>query len=106
MTESWSLAIDRADLSHTELLHDAAPPVGDGEALLRVDRVGLTANNVTYAVLGDSFRYWQFFPTRSGWGLVPLWGFAEVAQSRADGVKVGDRLYGVLPVGESPARQA
>ena len=97
MTKSWSLAIDRSDLGRTELLYDTVPSVDDGEALLRVDRVGVTANNVTYAVLGDSFRYWQFFPTRPGWGLVPLWGFAEVAESRADGVTVGDRLYGYFP---------
>lgn len=34
----------------------------DGEVRLRVDRVGLSANNVTYAVLGQPMRYWQFFP--------------------------------------------
>jgi len=73
------------------------PEVADGQALLRVDRVGVTANNVTYAVLGDSLRYWEFFPTEPGWGLVPLWGFADVVASAAGGVEVGTRVYGYLP---------
>jgi hypothetical protein len=97
MTSSWALAVDRDDLSRTTLFEDAVPEIGDGEALLRVDRVGLTANNVTYAVLGESFRYWDFFPTRPGWGLVPLWGFADILASAVGGVPAGGRVYGYLP---------
>lgn len=97
MTSFWALAVARDDLSRTTLFDDAVHEIGDGEALLRVDRVGLTANNVTYAVLGDSFRYWDFFPTQPGWGLVPLWGFADIAASAVDGVPVGGRVYGYLP---------
>lgn len=97
MTSSWALAVDRDDLSRTTLFEDAVPEIGDGEALLRVDRVGLTANNVTYAVLGESFRYWDFFPTRPGWGLVPLWGFADILASAVSGVPAGGRVYGYLP---------
>ncbi|HUG86409.1 MAG TPA: DUF2855 family protein [Euzebya sp.] len=93
----WELAISRTDLAATVLRPRALPDVGAGEALLRVERVGVTANNVTYAVLGESFRYWEFFPTDAGWGLVPLWGFAEVVASAVDGVDVGDRYYGYLP---------
>ena len=95
--DSWRLAVARDDLARTAL-HDAEVPTPqDGEAVLRVDRVGLTANNVTYAVLGDAFRYWEFFPAEPGWGHVPLWGFADVASSRAPGVAEGQRLYGYLP---------
>jgi hypothetical protein len=74
------------------------PALESGQALLRVDRFGLTANNVTYAVFGDAMSYWKFFPTgEDGWGRVPVWGFAEVEQSEADGVEPGTRLYGYLP---------
>jgi hypothetical protein len=66
--------------------------------LLDVDRVGITSNNVTYAILGaTAFRYWDFFPTEPGLGVVPVWGFATVASSTVDGVRVGDRVYGYLP---------
>jgi hypothetical protein len=102
MTAVWTLAVARDDLSRTTLLEGEIPEIGAGEALLRVDKVGVTANNVTYGVLGEAFRYWQFFPTRPGWGLVPLWGFAEVVASEVvasevDGVEVGGRVYGYLP---------
>ncbi len=97
MTSFWTMAVGRDDLSRTELFEGARPEIGAGEALLRVDRVGLTANNVTYAVLGESFRYWDFFPAEHGWGLVPLWGFADVVGSAVDGVAVGGRVYGYLP---------
>ncbi|MBQ1021056.1 DUF2855 family protein [Micromonospora sp. D93] len=102
MADSWTFAVARDDLGQTTLVDGAVPAVADGEALLRVDRVGLTANNVTYAVLGDSMRYWQFFPPAAQglgpqWGLPPLWGFAEVVASAVAGVEVGQRIYGYLP---------
>ncbi|MET8679558.1 DUF2855 family protein [Streptomyces sp. NPDC004647] len=81
-SSGWNLLVARDDLSTAELVDALVPEIRDGEALLRVDRVGLTADNVTYAALGESFRYWEFFPTRAGWGIVPLRGFAEVVASR------------------------
>jgi hypothetical protein len=96
---AWTLAVDRSDLARTRRLITPLPEPVDGEAVLRVDRVGLTANNVTYAVLGDAFRYWEFFPTEPGWGVVPLWGFAEVVESRVEGLETGGRVYGYLPSG-------
>ena len=82
---AWDLLVDRSDLSHTELVDAADVDPGDGQVVLRVDRVGMTANNVTYAVFGDAMQYWDFFPAepRDGvsYGRVPLWGFAEVEPS-------------------------
>jgi hypothetical protein len=97
MTRAWTLAVSRDDLTKTDLSDETIPDVADGEALLRVDRVGVTANNVTYALLGEGMHYWDFFPTKPGWGLVPLWGFGEVVASAADGVEVGARVYGYYP---------
>ena len=86
---AWDLQVARDDLTKTRLLDVDESSAGAGEAVLKVDRVGLTANNVTYAVLGDSLSYWKFFPAEEGWGHVPLWGFADVVDSRVDGVEVG-----------------
>ena len=97
MSAAWSLAVVRDDLARAELVDEELPELGPDEALLRVDRVGVTANNVTYALLGDAMHYWNFFPTRAGFGLVPLWGFCEVAASTAEGVPAGARMYGYLP---------
>jgi len=77
------------------------PTIGDGEILLKIDRFAVTANNITYAVAGDRLGYWQFFPptgsATDGWGMMPVWGFAEVVESNVDGVPVGDRLFGYFP---------
>jgi hypothetical protein len=72
----------------------------DGEVLVKVDRFAFTANNITYAVVGDQFGYWQFFPPTTNdknWGILPVWGFADVVASNADGVPVGERLFGYFP---------
>jgi hypothetical protein len=74
-------------------------PMGEGEAILRVDRVAVTTNNVTYAVFGDAMQYWNFFPTGSeGWGHIPVWGFADVVESSVSGVEPGERFYGYFPI--------
>jgi Protein of unknown function (DUF2855) len=94
---SWALMVSRDELSRTALNARAENPLDEEQARLAVRRVGMTANNVTYAVLGESFHYWDFFPADHGFGIVPLWGFAEVVESRAEGVEVGGRYYGYLP---------
>ncbi|MDX6214750.1 MAG: hypothetical protein QOG99_334, partial [Frankiales bacterium] len=98
---AWDLLVDRSDLTRTSIVEVPEPDLTDGQVLLKVDRVGMTANNVTYAVFGDAMHYWDFFPAgpehADGMGRVPLWGFAEVAASKVDGVEVGTRLYGYLP---------
>ena len=98
---AWELRFDRSDLEKTTLVEVDPPEPGEGQVLLRVDRVGMTANNVTYAVFGDAMRYWDFFPTEpvegAPQGRVPLWGFAEVEASTVDGVEEGTRLFGFLP---------
>jgi hypothetical protein len=97
MNEHWSMTVGLVDLADAQLTDEPALDLRDGEALLRVNRVGMTANNVTYALLGKAMHYWDFFPTHPGRGLVPLWGFGDVAASTVDGVEVGARLYGYFP---------
>lgn len=89
--------ITRDDLRDCRIAESEVPELAPGQALLRVSSFGLTANNVTYAVFGEIMSYWDFFPADDGWGRVPMWGFAEVEQSEADGVEPGTRLYGYLP---------
>lgn len=89
--------VKRDDLRECRIEDSAAPEIEDGQALLRVTTFGLTANNVTYAVMGEMMSYWDFFPAPDGWGRVPMWGFAEVERSEAEGVEVGTRVYGYLP---------
>jgi hypothetical protein len=98
------LWVARADLHSVRIVPDpdapAARPLAEGEARLRIHRFALTANNITYAAFGEAMHYWDFFPTGdSAWGCIPVWGFAEVAESRAPGLGVGERYYGYWPMG-------
>ena len=89
--------VKRSDLRECRVADSEAPGLEPGQALLRVETFGLTANNVTYAVMGETMSYWDFFPAEDGWGRVPMWGFAEVECSEAEAVEVGTRVYGYLP---------
>jgi hypothetical protein len=93
--------VARDDLQHCKII---ARPIPDVDALptdgllLRVDRFAFTANNITYAVLGDQLKYWSLFPEPNGFGNIPVWGFGDVIASRHPGVAAGERLFGYFPM--------
>lgn len=93
------LLVRRDDLHELRFVETPNRPLEEGEARLRVDTFAFTANNVTYAVFGEAMRYWDFFPAPdTGWGRVPVWGFADVVESTVPGVAEGQRVYGYLPM--------
>ena len=99
--EAYDFLVRRDDLHRTEFRPAPAAAdvrLGTGEVLLAVDSFAFTANNVTYAVFGDSFMYWNFFPAPAGWGRVPVWGFADVTRSAHPAIRAGERIYGYLPM--------
>jgi hypothetical protein len=103
-TPAQRLWVSRKDLRQSRLVDDPdapqARPLAEGEARLRIDSFALTSNNITYAAFGEAMKYWEFFPTGDpAWGCIPVWGFAEVSESRAAGVAVGERCYGYWPMG-------
>jgi hypothetical protein len=89
--------VKRDQLRECRIAESTLPELESGQALLRVDSFGLTANNITYAVMGEAMSYWDFFPAEEGWGRVPMWGFAEVERSEAEELESGARVYGYLP---------
>ena len=96
------LYIARDALTQTEWREDpdAHRPLAEGEARLLVEQVALTANNITYAAFGEAMQYWRFFPSGDDrFGCLPTWGFATVAESRAEGLAVGRRVWGYWPLG-------
>jgi hypothetical protein len=65
--KSTDFVVARDDLQQckwieTELRDAAALP--DEALLVKIDRFAFTANNITYAVLGDELKYWQLFRRR------------------------------------------
>jgi hypothetical protein len=91
--------VRRDDLRTTRVDEDAAEaPLSPGDARLRVERFGFTANNVTYGAFGEAMGYWRFFPAQDGWGRIPVWGFGEVVASEVAGIEPGQRFYGYFPM--------
>jgi hypothetical protein len=100
MTATTDFEVLRSDLRQIRIAEGVARCEA-GQVLCRIDRFALTANNITYAVFGEAMQYWNFFPTGlpgDGWGRVPVWGFAEVVESKHDAIKAGERLYGYWPM--------
>lgn len=89
----------RDELTTMNVMDTPLPPLADGAVRLKVESFAVTANNVTYAVMGDAFQYWNFFPAPDGWGIVPMWGHARVEASNCPDITVGERVYGYLPMG-------
>ncbi|KAF8215236.1 hypothetical protein K438DRAFT_1562324 [Mycena galopus ATCC 62051] len=73
--------------------------------LIRIDRFGFSANNITYQALGEQphFRYYDFHAapktenvSPQTHGLVPVWGFGSVVASSHPKILTGERIYGYL----------
>lgn len=90
--------VRRSSFGDTQVVSIDRPELADGEILVAIDKFAMTANNVSYALSGDMIGYWKFFPVAEPWGIVPVWGFADVVESRAPGIAVGERIWGFLPM--------
>ena len=121
----WVNKTNISDITKHPLVHTA---LTKGQIRIAIQRFGLSANNVTYALTGDSFGYWGFFPAvdtqshqgengagdsvengteyAAQYGIVPLWGFAEVIESAHPDIPVGKRFFGYLPMASQWVMQA
>lgn len=95
--------INKSNLAETKIIEsdDAEITIDTGEILVRIERFGFSANNITYAVAGETMAYWQFFkpagPDGDGWGILPVWGFGEIIHSQVSELPIGERLFGYFP---------
>ncbi|MHA7818555.1 MAG: DUF2855 family protein [Erythrobacter sp.] len=93
--------VRKGALSEASLVTTDLGELADGAVRLEVESFSVTANNITYAVVGDGFGYWNFFPPATdeeGLGIVPMWGHAKVVESNHGEIAVGERVYGYLPM--------
>jgi len=95
VTELW---VNRTDYRDTKIIKSPARTLIDNEIRVRIDKFGLTSNNVSYAVSGDMIGYWKYYPAEEPWGKVPVWGIGEVIESGSDEIAIGERLYGFFPM--------
>jgi len=96
-----AFVVARDDLSQGQFIERELPDAAclpDDALLVKVERFAFTANNITYAVLGDQLKYWSLFPAPDGLGNIPAWGFGEVITSNHPAVAIGERLFGYFPM--------
>jgi hypothetical protein len=101
MQSSTAFIVARDDLARCKLIETSMASVADlpDETLLvKVDRFAFTANNITYAMLGDQLKYWQLFPAPDGFGNIPVWGFGQVIASKHPQIAEGELLFGYFPM--------
>jgi hypothetical protein len=99
--QATDFVVARNDLQQCKVIETQLPDAAalpDEALLVKVTRFAFTANNITYAVLGDRLKYWQLFPAPEGFGNVPVWGFGEVIASKHPGIAAGETLFGYFPM--------
>lgn len=92
------IQVVKSDFAESRVVERPAPELQPGQIRARIERFALTANNVSYALSGDQIGYWRFFPAEAPFGIVPVWGFAEIEASTHPDLKVGERIWGFLPM--------
>jgi Protein of unknown function (DUF2855) len=99
--KSTDFIVARDDMQQCKLIHTSLPEatqLPDDALLIKIDRFAFTANNITYALLGDQLKYWQLFPAPENFGNIPVWGFGDLIASHHPGVAIGERLFGYFPM--------
>jgi hypothetical protein len=105
--QATDFVVARNDLQQCKLIETRLPDAAalpDDALLVKVTRFAFTANNITYAVLGDHLKYWQLFPAPEGFGNVPVWGFGEVIASKHPGIAAGETLFLVIEAADVTER--
>jgi hypothetical protein len=105
---SLDFQVHKTQLAQTAVRELPDGVIANGQIRLAIESFALTSNNITYAAFGDAMNYWGFYPlaaqvdgTPAAWGRIPVWGFATVVESHAEGVAVGEKFYGYYPMASS-----
>ncbi len=102
-----TLLVNRSDFADVALVTTNEEALQDGFIRVSIGPWALTSNNITYMAVGDQIGYWKFFEPKDygiemdGFGRMPVWGYAEVIESKCDSVAVGTMIYGFLPIAQT-----
>ncbi|RDB30096.1 hypothetical protein Hypma_014145 [Hypsizygus marmoreus] len=108
LQENLTLCVPRTssgrDPHQPVLVHWKQPDeCSPNHVLIKVDRFGFSANNITYQALGEHphFRYFDFNTTPQTdsvspktHGIFPVWGFGTILKSTHPKIHEGERVYG------------
>lgn len=95
--ELW---VDKQQINKTRVVDTTLPSdsLEKDQVILKVESFGFSANNITYASMGEQMRYWGFFPAEDEWGKVPVWGYGVVVASNHPDVPLGEKYFGYFPM--------
>ena len=96
--EKKDFFVEKDDLSNSRWHSKKIDSIDSHQILIKIDSFSFTSNNITYAILGESMKYWQFFPVASQLGQIPVWGIGTVVESHIDDIRVNDQFYGFYPM--------
>lgn len=97
------LASVRKDLTQPFIIRDELPDLVEGEIRLRVDKVGLSANNLFYAQMGEApfLKFFSVYPLVRDYkhlANVPAWGVATIIESKNKDFAEGEQYRGFLHI--------
>jgi hypothetical protein len=96
------IAVGKQNFAQVQVQDHEDVPLADGQVRLAIERFAFTANNITYAAFGETMSYWNFYPLdEADMGVIPVWGFARVTESKHEQIAVGARYYGYYPMATS-----
>ena len=104
---SQTLLVNKADFADVALVTSEAGDLEDGFIRVAIGPWALTANNITYLAVGDMIGYWKYFEPKDygikmdGFGRMPVWGYAQVTETKCVDIAVGTLIYGFLPVAQT-----
>ena len=102
-TSPYTLSLDLNDFRQAQVI-DASDYVEasllEGEIMVRVDRLALTANSISYGFAGKAglIRYLDIYPATMGLANLPCWGYGDIIASNHPDIAMGNRVYGFLPI--------
>ncbi|KAJ0415300.1 hypothetical protein BJY00DRAFT_266458 [Aspergillus carlsbadensis] len=105
--------VSKLDNRQHATIQVAAPrePLQPSSVRVRTSLIGLTSNNLTYAMGGAFLGWWDAYPLPDGceapydrqtWGIVPAWGFATVLETTIPEISAGTTIYGLWPTSSCP----
>ena len=98
-----TLLVNRTDFADVALVSADDAALADGSIRVSIGPWALTANNITYMAVGDMIGYWKFFDPKDygiqmdGFGRMPVWGYAQVTESKCTDVPIGTCLLYTSP---------
>ncbi|KAJ5622507.1 hypothetical protein N7528_005739 [Penicillium herquei] len=107
--------VSKQDISERATFTLPAAELGElspSSVRIRPQLVSLTSNNLTYATLGTTIKWWDAYPVQenypvpyndsSKWGIAPAWGFASVEETKIPNLAPETLLFGFWPTSAAP----